>query len=51
MVAWQHHLPGDSAEEWGAGLTALGEEVLGNLGRREADGQDLTKRSHPSPKH
>lgn len=43
VVAWQHHLLGDSAEEWGTGPTALGKNVLRNLGRHEADGQDPTK--------
>lgn len=49
MVAWQHHLSGDSAEEWGTGPPELGKDVLRNLGQREADGQDPTKWSHHQP--
>lgn len=47
VVAWQHHLPGDSAKEWGAGPTALGKDVLRNLRSHEAVGWDPTKWCHP----
>lgn len=50
MVAWQHHLSGDSAEEGGAGPAELGRDVLRNLGQHEADGQDPTIWSPPHPR-
>lgn len=49
MVAWQHHLSGDSAEEGGTGPPELGRDVLRNLGQHEADGQDPTIWSPPHP--